>query len=117
MLHWAAGFAADCGAALTLLHVVAPITDIPALESERVRQDHYREFEQRRVAAIQRDAAVDAPLRVAVGEIAPTVAEQARQENADLVIIGRRSLAEPFGRLRTHAFGVIQRSPCPVLSV
>jgi hypothetical protein len=33
------------------------------------------------------------------------------------MIIGRGSVHEPFGRLRTHAFGIIQRSPCPVLSV
>ena len=85
--------------------------------SERVRQDHYRQQEHLRVASIQRDAGVDAPLRVAVGETVPTVAEEARQENADLVIIGRRSLPEPFGRLRTHAFGIIERSPGPVLSV
>jgi len=26
-------------------------------------------------------------------------------------------LASPFGRIRTHAFGIIEQSPCPVLSV
>jgi hypothetical protein len=62
-------------------------------------------------------AGVDAPLRIAVGAIAPTVTEEARQEQADLVLVGRGSVTEPFGRLRTHAFGIIQRSPCPVLSV
>ena len=38
LLRWAAGFCADCGAALTLLHVVTPITDIAWLEHERARQ-------------------------------------------------------------------------------
>jgi len=117
LLQWAARFATDCRATLTLLHVVSPITDIPALERERMRQNQYRENEQHRVASMLRDAGVDAPLRVAVGETAATVAEEARQDNADLVIIGRRALSAPFGRLRTHVFGIIQRSPCPVLSV
>lgn len=117
LLQWAARFSADCGADLKLLHVVAPITDLPSLESERARQDQYREREHIRVASIQHDAGVNAPLRVAVGETVSTVTEEARQENAELVIIGRRTLSEPFGRLRTHAFGIIQRSPCPVLSV
>ena len=90
---------------------------VPFVRSERARQDQYRQQEHMRVVSIQREAGVDAPLRVAVGEIVPTIAEEARQENADLVIIGRRSLSEPFGRLRTHTFGIIQRSPCPVLSV
>jgi nucleotide-binding universal stress UspA family protein len=117
LLQWAARFATDVRATLALLHVVSPITDMPTLESERARQDRYRQGEQRRVASMRRDAGVDAPLRVAVGEIVTTVAEEARQENADLVIIGRRALSAPFGRLRTHVFGIIQRSPCPVLSV
>jgi nucleotide-binding universal stress UspA family protein len=117
LLRWAEGFSANCGATLELLHVVAPITDMPALESERARQDQYRQQEHIRVASIQRDAGVEAPLRVAVGDVVPTVVEEARRENADLIIIGRRSLSEPFGRLRTHTFGVIQRSPCPVLNV
>jgi len=43
--------------------------------------------------------------------------EEAVRINADLVIIGRGTIARPFGRLRTHAFGIVQGSPCPVLSV
>jgi nucleotide-binding universal stress UspA family protein len=62
-------------------------------------------------------AGVDAPLRAAVGDVVTTVTEEARQEGADLILIGRGSIASPLGRLRTHAFGIIQRSPCPVLSV
>ena len=62
-------------------------------------------------------AGVDVPYRVAVGDITLTVAEEARREQADLVIVGRGSVSEPFGRLRTHVFGIIQQSPCPVLSV
>ena len=41
--------------------------------------------------------------------LVPTVAEEARRTSADLVVIGRGSVSEPFGRLRTHAFGIIQR--------
>jgi nucleotide-binding universal stress UspA family protein len=117
LLRWAADLSKNCDAALKLLHVVTPITDMAMLESERLRQDQFREFERVRVDSMRHDADVEAPLRVAVGEIAATVAEEARRENADLIIVGRGSLSEPFGRLRTHAFGIIQRSPCPVLSV
>jgi nucleotide-binding universal stress UspA family protein len=54
---------------------------------------------------------------VAIGDIAATVNEHAREEDADLILIGRGSLQAPLGRLRTHAYGIIQRSRCPVLSV
>ena len=52
-----------------------------------------------------------------VGEIVPTLTEEAHQEDVDLVVIGRGSVSAPFGRFRTHVFGIVQGSPCPVLSV
>jgi hypothetical protein len=51
-----------------------------------------------------------------VGDIVPTVAEEARQDT-DLVLIGRGSISSTLGRLRTHAYGIIQTSPWPVVSV
>jgi nucleotide-binding universal stress UspA family protein len=105
------------GARLTLLHVVGPTSDWPALESERRLQEQVRDDTRERITAMLKSAGVDAPLRVAVGGIVQTATEEATQEQADLVIIGRGTVSEPFGRLRTHAFGIIQRSPCPVLSV
>ena len=50
-------------------------------------------------------------------EIVATITEEARQEGADLIVLGRGAMHETLGRLRTHAHGIIQRSPCPVLSV
>jgi nucleotide-binding universal stress UspA family protein len=69
------------------------------------------------VMSLQTAAGVEAPLRIAVGATAATVAEQAREENADLIVVGRGVLPTPLGRLRTHTYGIIQQSPCPVLSV
>ena len=117
LLRWAAGFAADIGATLKLLHVVGPITDWPSLQRERALQEQIRREARALIESMQRSAGLDAPLRVVIGDIVSAAGEEARQENADLLIIGRGSVGEPFGRLRTHTFGVIQRSPCPVLSV
>jgi hypothetical protein len=38
-------------------------------------------------------------------------------EEANLTLIGRGVVTEPLGRLRTLAYGIISRSPCPVPSV
>ena len=114
--RFAADFARGSGARLNLLHVVSPISDWPSLESERRLQEQARDEARERIRSMLRSANVDAPLRVPVGGIVQTATEEARQEQADLMIIGRGAVAEPFGRLRTHAFGIIQRSPCPVLS-
>ena len=117
LLRWVAAFCLEIGASLKLIHVVSPITDWPSLPSERIRQDQFRDAVRDRVAALQKSAGVEAPLIVSVGDVVETVCEEARREHADLIVVGRGSLAAPFGRLRTHAFGIIERSPCPVLSV
>jgi nucleotide-binding universal stress UspA family protein len=116
-LERVAGFCRQIGASLTLMHVVGPVTDWPSLARERALQEQFREAARARIAALQRSAGVEAPLVVIVGEVADAVSAEARREAVDLLIIGRGSVAEPFGRLRTHAFGIIERSPCPVLSV
>ncbi len=113
----AAAFTAVVGARLHVVHVVGPVTDWSSLDSERRLQEHVREQHRARIAERLHQVGVGAPLRVAVGGIVDTVVEEARQEGADLVLVGRGSVPEPFGRMRTHAFGIIHRSPCPVISV
>lgn len=117
VLQWAAEFSSRVGATLNVLHVVAPITDWPVIERERLLQEQVREQARAKVESMLNAAGVTTPLRVAVGEVVVTVTEHARQENADLLVIGRGVLPETLGRLRTHEYGIIQRSPCPVLSV
>jgi nucleotide-binding universal stress UspA family protein len=117
LIQQARDISAQFTAALTLLHVVGPVTDLPFLASERRLQDQARDDARGQLETIKASAGVDAPLRVSVGPIAETVTEEARQEGADLIVIGRGALNSPLGRLRTHAFGIIQRAACPVLSI
>ena len=115
--QWAADFSRQAGASLQLIHVVRTISDWLSLESEAALQEELRTESRTRIEAMLQSGGLDLPLRVAVGEIVPTITEEARQESADLIILGRGSMHETLGRLRTHAHGIIQRSPCPVLSV
>jgi len=117
VLRWAANFTRQIGATLSLLHVVRPASDWLALESERDIQEQLRQDARTKIDAILQSTNVNAPLRVAVGEIVATVTEEARQEGAGMIVLGRGSLQSTLGRLRTHAYGIIQRSPCPVLSI
>jgi len=117
LMQWAAAYARQMGSSLRLLHVVPRISDWLALQEERELQEQVREEARATLEAQRLSAGVAAPVRVAVGNVSATVTEEARQEGADLVIIGRGSLAAPFGRLRTHAYGIVQAAPCPVLSV
>lgn len=115
--RWAADFSRQAGASLQFLHVVRTISDWLSLESEQSLQEELRAESRSRILAMLTSAGLDFPLRVAVGEIVPTITEQATEECTDLVILGRGAIHETMGRLRTHAHAIIHRSPCPVLSV
>jgi nucleotide-binding universal stress UspA family protein len=117
LAKWAFDFSRQVGASLQFLHVVRTISDWLSFESEQALQEELRAESRGRIEASLKSAGLDLPLRVAVGEIVQTIAEDARQEGADLIVLGRGAMHETLGRLRTHAHGIIQRSPCPVLSV
>lgn len=118
LAQWAAEYSRHIGAALKLLHVVPPLSDWLSLPSERELQEQARETARARIEdQLKSVGLADLTPRVAVGQIADTVTEEARQEGADVVIIGRGTLQGRMGRLRTHAYAIIQKSPCPVVSV
>jgi len=117
VLQGTAHLAQRIGAGLSLIHVVEPITDWPGFAHDREVQEQMREAAKSKLEGLRRAAAVDAPVRIAVGKIVDTVVEEARQDGAELIVVGRGAISEPFGRLRTHAFGIVQRAPCPVLSL
>ena len=77
VLAWARTFCQRMDAALSVIHVVAPVSDWIALDSERALQEGVRSRAHDKVAALVASAGVDAPLRVAVGAIVGTVVEEA----------------------------------------
>jgi nucleotide-binding universal stress UspA family protein len=117
LAQWTADFSRQVGASVQLFHVVRPISDWLSLESEQALQEELRTESRTRIESSLKSAGLDLPLRIAVGEIVATITEEARQEGADLIVLGRGAMHETLGRLRTHAHAIIQRSPCPVLSV
>lgn len=45
------------------------------------------------------------------------VRDMAKELRADVLVIGRSPRDGVLGRLRTHSYGIIRESPCPVISV
>lgn len=117
VMKWAAEFSFNCGARLEFLHVVPRVSDWLALPGERALQQQTMREACERIGAIRNEARLNVPLRVEAGEVANTVADEARRQEADLVVIGRGAISTTQGRLRTHAYGIIHSSPCPVLSI
>lgn len=117
LMKWAAEWAKAAGAELRFVHAVPKMTDAPILKSERTLQEEARKDAQALVEKQRAEAGVDVPLSVPCGDVAHVVREEALRAHAGLVLIGRGVLHGTLGRLRTHAYGIIRQSPCPVLSV
>jgi nucleotide-binding universal stress UspA family protein len=113
VMRWASEFGQRMGAELSFLHVITPSGDARTLPTE----EEIREEARARMESIQQAAGVQGPLQIAAGEVAETIAEKARGQGADLILIGRGLLPSPLGRLRSNAYAIIRQSPCPVVSI
>jgi nucleotide-binding universal stress UspA family protein len=117
VLTWAAEYARLWRAELSVLHVLPEMGSIPARYLDREFMEQRRNDVNRALIELKARTRVDAPSEVETGSIDDVVREEAARQGADLVIIGRAALQGPVGRLRTHAYGIIRESPCPVISV
>jgi nucleotide-binding universal stress UspA family protein len=117
-LSWANQLAAEFHSRLTLVHVVASLDPRTedyyfAPEWRKYLTDKARE----EVGKLQKTLGVPAEAQIEVGDIAKAVCLAAQQLKADLLVIGRGSVAGSIGRFRAHAHALIRQSPCPVVSV
>jgi nucleotide-binding universal stress UspA family protein len=117
LMQWASEFSSDAGTALRLVHVVAGMEGALSSQLDREFEEEMQKEARRTIEGLQESTGVKAPLCVVTGNVADGVREEASRHEAALVVIGRGGLQATFGRLRTHVYGIIQQSPCPVLSV
>jgi nucleotide-binding universal stress UspA family protein len=105
------------GAELTALHVVAPMDEglLPLLTPDEAPLSTTATEKAINEALTRTGTA--GRVSVAIGDPSRQVARAAGTQKSDLVIIGRGGKPEMRGRLGSHAYGIIRRSPCPVLCV
>jgi nucleotide-binding universal stress UspA family protein len=118
VIKWAADFAAEFGARLTIFHAIAPVTpgahgyfspDWWKMLVSQTRED---------ISELKRAAEVHGGnILIEEGHPADAVARVASQLDADLVVIGRHCIHGLLGRMLENAYSIIRESPCPVVSV
>jgi nucleotide-binding universal stress UspA family protein len=116
-LMWAARFAKDAGAQLSVVHA---IPQFEGQTGEYFDPDWRRHIEQavrEEVGKLLERLQLEVPLHVESGEAARTVCDVSASLESDLLVIGRGSAAGVFGRLRANAYSIIRQSQCPVVSV
>jgi nucleotide-binding universal stress UspA family protein len=125
-LPWALCLARRCGAALTLMHVHAPIRSVylegaifldESLETDlRDRQQTYLQGVANRLRRVRPDMPV--AIKIVEGEVAQLLAAEVASHGADLVVMTTHGRG-PLGRfwLGSVADLLVRQSPAPVLLI
>jgi nucleotide-binding universal stress UspA family protein len=114
-LHWAADFAVEFGAKLTVVHAVFP-TALPERYTYQWHEEAHTEARDR-LHALLSQAGVRADALVIRGNASKALCTAIQQKEAALLVIGRRAVSGKKGRLGSDAYGIICHSPCPVVSI
>jgi len=117
LFRWARELSGIYGARLKCVHAI-PAVDETSENRGEVEVRRYLLSEARKHFSDYFAAEAEQPtLDLRGGEIARVIREAALADHADLVIIGRGHADRALGRLRTHTYSIIRKSPCPVISV
>jgi nucleotide-binding universal stress UspA family protein len=117
-LAWAAQFASDFHARLSIVHATPALSPGFELHFAGDWKADVANLAREDVKKLQTAVGSDASgIYIQEGEPAKAVCSLAKSTGADLLVIGRGSQDGPVGRLRTNAYAIIRESPCPVVSV
>lgn len=117
ILEWAAGFANEYQAELTLAHAVPDVEAGPERFMNREYDLALRAEAVERIAELQQQAGIPAEVRIVAGDPAAALREAALEIGADLLVIGRSATSGLLGRVSKNSYSIISHAPCPVVSV
>lgn len=116
VLQDAAALTARLGGSMRIVHVVPGIEAWPERQLDMEFEEELRRAARSSIENMAASLGIDAPICIKTGTVADSVADEVRRHGSDLLVIGRGKMQETLGRLRTHAYGIIRLSPCPVVS-
>jgi nucleotide-binding universal stress UspA family protein len=116
LLHFANDWSQRSGANVIVVHSVPEAETRPNKYFDTELHDFLVSQAREHLTHLQADAGTNFPFELSTGGITSAIAEAVREQDADLVIIGRGKCQDFLGRLRTHAYDIIRGVPCPVLS-
>ena len=117
LIHRYADVARDFNAKLRLVHAVPGASAETRYDLDQDFRSFLLQSARREIARLQTEAGTNFEVCMEGGTVSRIVREAALHHDADLILMGRGSLQETFGRLRTNAYAIIRDAPCPVLSV
>lgn len=117
VVAYAGKLAHDLGAELTLLNVAEAMDARVAMHLESGYQAAVGSIAREGLERLVRRLGVKAHIHVEDGEAVHAIPELAQSMRSNLIVIGRSEKNQQLVPLRPHAYDIVRRSPCPVISV
>jgi len=114
--RWARDFGKELAAEVHLVNAIPALIG-PRAQSDRFYREGLSKVAHEEMKQLVEEAGLTSDVTIRGGKPEYAVRNTALDLKADLIIIGRGELQQPFGRLRSHAYAIIRESPCPVISV
>ena len=118
VLEWASRFASEFGSEIALVHAL-PVSTVhmEGIYFDSQWRTDLATNARKQIAILEDELGVKGAIHIEIGDVAGAVREAAEAIGADVVVIGRGRAHGMLGRLRTHAYGIVRESPCPVVAV
>ena len=116
VMRWAMEFGKRTGAKVQLIHAIPGDSQTHEF-TDRVFMEQLFQGARDAFDHIQEEAGIHADILLRMGKPAQVIHDEARNQQADLVIVGRGVIQKALGRLRSTAYAIIREAPCPVISV
>jgi nucleotide-binding universal stress UspA family protein len=117
VLGWAAAFARDCCAELSIVHALpSTLTYFGGVYFDPDWSLNVTAEARRRISDLQLDLESGGEVSIPIGDPPHAIADAAAEWKADLLVIGRGHHTG-LARIRTHAYAILRESPCPVVVV
>ena len=117
LMRWAAWLGRQYQAAVTLVHVIPALDESSRNRGEAELRRYFIQRAKAQFEVLMDEAGFRSELVLRGGNIPVRLAETARQQRSDLLIVGRGHTQKALGRLRTHSLAIIRESPCAVISI
>ena len=118
VLCWAAGFAREFGARLSIVHAIpSSATRLGGFYFDPDWRTQLTKTAVERITAFRQEMEIEASVAIEAGETPVVVTAAAETLNADLLVIGRGSTPRAHGHLPTNAYAIVRQAPCPVVAV
>jgi nucleotide-binding universal stress UspA family protein len=118
VLCWAAGFAREFGAHLSIVHAIpSSATRLGGFYFDPDWRTQLTKTAVERIAHFRQEMQIEGSVAIEAGEPPVVVATAAETLKADLLVIGRGSTPRAHGHLPTNAYAIVRQSSCPVVTV